>query len=513
MPNEDRSGVGRQPRGAVTSAPTTDPAGEAGQDPGGSVDSEPVAGEGADWTVLAEAGHVPQPDRPVSWRRIVVQSVLATIALLSVVAGAGTFAARRAAELESVNDALQVTDLLARAVVIPHLEDALLSADPATAAAAVAKLDPVIRSGVLSGSVVRVKLWSATGRIVYADESRLIGDTFTLDADQRAVLASPRIRGDVSDLKRPENRYEVTERKLLEVYRPVWTPSGKPLLFETYLRYDAVTSRSTQLWRGFAGITISSLLLLVVLQAPLIWALVGRSRRAQRQRELALDRAVSASDAERRRIAATLHDGAVQDLVGSALVVAGAADRARAHGEDELAASLDTAAGTVRASVGGLRSLLVDIYPPSLRDAGLAAALNDLVASVRARDIDVRLRVPSGLELSPRAEAAIFRVAQECLRNAARHSGARTVSVTVTPNSVTSDSVTPESVTSDSGIARLEVADDGCGFDPAAALANPPEGHFGLRLLADLARDSGAALSVASAPGEGTRWRLEVPAG
>jgi signal transduction histidine kinase len=52
------------------------------------------------------------------------------------------------------------------------------------------------------------------------------------------------------------------------------------------------------------------------------------------------------------------------------------------------------------------------------------------------------------------------------------------------------------------------VADDGRGFDPDAV----PEGHFGLRLLADLARDAGGRLDVSSAPGAGTVVRMEVPA-
>jgi signal transduction histidine kinase len=448
------------------------------------------------WTVLTADSEDARPDRPLSWRRIVIQAVLAVLVVFSVVAVAGTIAARRAAESESVNDALQVTDLLAGAVVIPALEDAILSSDPATAAAAVDRLDHVVRKGVMVGPIVRVKLWAPDGRIVYSDETRLIGERFALGEDEREVLRSPSTRADISDLRGVENRFERAQGKLLEVYRPVWTPSGLPLLFETYSHYETVTARSAQLTRGFGGITISSLLLVLVLQAPLTWALVGRVRRAQRQREVLLDRAVSASEEERRRIAATLHDGAVQDLTASAFAVAGVADRARSAGQESLAERLDAVAGTVRASIGGLRSLLVDIYPPSLRKSGLAAALGDLVTTLRSRDVDVRLSVPSRLELPPQVEEVVFRVAQECLRNAARHANAERVTV---------------SVEATDRAARLDVADDGVGFDPGSALADPSEGHFGLRVLADLAKDANAVLSVSSAPAKGTRWRLEVP--
>ena len=57
---------------------------------------------------------------------------------------------------------------------------------------------------------------------------------------------------------------------------------------------------------------------------------------------------------------------------------------------------------------------------------------------------------------------------------------------------------------------RSIVSDDGVGFDAVAVLAEPPEGHLGLRVMADLAEQAGAQLSVASAPGAGTRWRLVV---
>jgi two-component system NarL family sensor kinase len=67
------------------------------------------------------------------------------------------------------------------------------------------------------------------------------------------------------------------------------------------------------------------------------------------------------------------------------------------------------------------------------------------------------------------------------------------------------------SLTRSSGAIVLVVADDGRGFDPSTLLNDPERGHFGLRILGDLAASSGAALDVASAPGEGTRWRLTLP--
>jgi signal transduction histidine kinase len=448
------------------------------------------------WMVLSAGTPADPPDAPVSWRRIVAQAIAAATVVFIIVAAAGTVAARKASEKESVNVALQTTGVLATSVVEPVLNDDLLSTDPVTAEAARAKLDQVVHERVLSDVVIRVKIWTAAGTIVYSDEPRLVGDTFPLSAEERHALDVPSTKAAVTDLKLPENRFEAGERKLLEVYRPVWTPGHASLLFETYSRYDQVAMRSGQLWRGFAGITLTSMLLLMVCFTPLIWALVARLRRSQRQHDLLRDRAISASEQERRRIAGTLHDGVVQELAGVSFVVAGAADRARSAGDDALAGRLQTVAGTVRASIGGLRSLLVDIYPATLRDAGLSVALTDLVATLRSRDIAVDLDIPDELDLPPQTEALVFRVAQEVLRNAARHSGAGAVSLRLRQIN---------------GVVLLDISDDGAGFDVAAVLANPPEGHLGMRLLADAAAETGATLSVASAPARGTRWRLEVP--
>jgi signal transduction histidine kinase len=294
-----------------------------------------------------------------------------------------SFAASRLAEREAVNDAAHTTNLLALAVVQPVLQDALLTGD----AAAYDALDRVVRERVLPNGIVRVKLWAPDGRIVYADETRLVGQRFTLGDDQRATLAQPQTRAEVSDLNRSENEFERYGGKLLEVYRPVWTPSGAELLFEVYGDYEPVSARAFDLWRGLAGVLASSLLLLLVLMAPIIWRLLDRLGAAQAQRESVLRASVEASARERRRIAADLHDGPVQDLVASSLAVSVAAASARSDERTGLAATITEAASTVRASVASLRSLLVDIYPERLADAGLAAAVADLARPLAGRGI------------------------------------------------------------------------------------------------------------------------------
>ena len=105
----------------------------------------------------------------------------------------------------------------------------------------------------------------------------------------------------------------------------------------------------------------------------------------------------------------------------------------------------------------------------------------------------LELAPQSGLD--PAGERLVFRVAQECLNNrAACLSGYVHLMLEQAP-----------------GAAVLEIIDDGVGFDAAAALAHPAQGHFGLRVLGDVASDAAAELRVSSAPGSGTAWRLRVP--
>lgn len=494
---------GRQPiraphrTGLQTAGSRTTPAGTSGRPSGGEPKDGSTSATGARRRPelievrLSQAGRRAAPRHPPPLRRLVIQVAAAAFTMVALVAIAGVEASRQTAEHESINYARQVTDLLAEGVVQPVLTDAVVAGDRD----ALDRLDSVIRSVILTRSIIRVKVWAGDGRVVYSDEGRLVGRTFPLDSNERRALDKRSTSAELSDLNRPENQFERAQGKMLEVYRPVWTLEGTRLLFETYSRYAEVTVRARQLWLGFASIVLTTLLATIVMIFPLGWALSSRLRRSQHQREHALARAVEASDNERRRIAATLHDGVVQELSAISYVVSSAADRA--DGVDaQLAERLRVAASGVRASIGGLRSLLVDVYPPALRAAGIAPALRDLAGMLRPRGIDVELDLTDSVDLDGQDESLVFRIAQEIIRNIGRHSGARAVRVTLDQVGTT---------------AILTITDDGVGFDPRRAVATTREGHFGLNLMTDLATEAGAHLSVASAAGRGTRWRLEVP--
>ncbi|PPF78910.1 hypothetical protein C5B96_13840 [Subtercola sp. Z020] len=543
------------------------------------------------WIVLSRS--TTRTDRAeLDRRRLLAWVGLAALGVIALVVVLGLLAARALAETEAVNGAAQRADLIAGGLIEPDLTDGLLVGDPA----ALSRIDEVVRAHVLNLSVSRVKIWAPSGAIVYSDESALIGQAFEFGDDEIEALEEPGVRAEVSNLDAPENVFETGSGKLLETYRAVHSPSGQEFLFEAYFRYDEVDDRTEQLFGGFAALTVSSIVLLVLLLAPVLWRLLRLLERSREQREELLQRALDASAAERRRIAGTLHDGVVQDLAGLSFALAGSAERASTTGDAALAADLTRSAGTVRGTIGGLRSLLVDIYPPSLETAGIGAALDDLAAGLRSRGVEVEVAVADTLVLDARQSRLVFRVAQECLVNAAKHSGAAHVTIALGPppssplpdarslplsplppsslplppsslplptdarpaHAGTTDPVGAAAVSNtrrmhagmadpvgvaaasntasarsaarpDDGapaldtagpastggaryaVAQLDIVDDGAGFDAASVLAAPAEGHFGLRVLADVVSEAGAELALRTAPGAGTHWRLRVP--
>jgi two-component system NarL family sensor kinase len=392
---------------------------------------------------------------------------------------------RRTGTDEAIEDAKRITRLAGQGIVEPAVTDALLRGDPG----AVERVDRAVRERVLVDPVVRVKLWTQDGRIVYSDERRLIGARYELDEEDAESLERGGVHAEVSDLAGDENRFERPYGELLEVYLPIETPSGEPLLFESYMRFSSVAASGQQLWREFAPGLLGALLLLWLIQLPLAWRLACRLRENHRHREELLERALDASDRERRKIAHDLHDGVVQSLAGLSYSLSGDAERA----PPEVADALRGAARETRTAIRELRSLLVEIYPPDLHRVGLTVALNDLVAQLEHREVEASVDVPLDLQLPAETEALFYRITQEALRNVVAHAGARHVAV---------------SVRQDERRSTLVVEDDGLGFDTAA---DGRDGHFGLRMIDDATRDAGGTAQIESERGRGTRIRIEVP--
>ena len=439
------------------------------------------------------ADSAPDP-RPASVTRAVAQFVVAGLIAVAVFFVGTFFVIRDLGRRDALRNARQYATLAGQGIVEPALSRGALAGD----AKGRERIDRIVQERVLNEGVVRVKIWDARGRIVYSDEPRLIGARYELGSDEVETLRLGDAKADLSDLSRPENRFERQFGPLYEVYTRIRAPDGAPLLFETYQRSSALVSSGRRIWRPFAIALLGSLLLLWLIQVPLAWRLARKLQRSQLDRERLLVHALEASADERRRIAADLHDGVVQDLAGMSFSLEAAAHDRVEPPPPGLRAALLEAAATTRASIRQLRTLLVEIHPPNLRSAGLGAALGDLLAPLKARGITTNLELVGTLDLGRDTELLVFRAAGEAIRNVQHHAGATNVTLRL-------ESIAHE--------VRLQVDDDGVGFSTDRGAQRQAEGHVGLVLLASIAARHGGTLDVESEPGAGTRFLLEVPRG
>jgi len=438
----------------------------------------------------SEAGVFDGTGTPPSVGRAVAQFVVAGLVAVVVFGVVGLFVLRALGHREAIRNARQFAALAGQGIVEPTLDRRALAGDPR----ALSRLDRVVQERVLGAGVVRVKIWNSAGRIVYSDERQLIGSRYPLGADELETLRTGTAQAGLSDLGRPENRFERQIGPLYEVYTRIRGPNGEPLLFETYQRSSALVSSGRDIWLPFAAALLGGLLLLWLIQVPLAWRLARRLQRSHAERERLLQLAVESSAEERRRIAADLHDGVVQDLAGVSYSLSAAAESTKPL--VDLRGPLVAAASTTRAAIRQLRTLLVEIHPPNLRSAGLAAALRDLLAPLSARGIETELEIADGVELGADTELLVFRAAGEAIRNVQRHAEATTVRV---------------SLDSSGDTVRLVVVDNGVGFSSAERERRRSQGHVGLALLEELAARWGGTFDVERGPEGGTRFVFEVP--
>jgi two-component system, NarL family, sensor histidine kinase UhpB len=217
-------------------------------------------------------------------------------------------------------------------------------------------------------------------------------------------------------------------------------------------------------------------------------AFLRMMRRLEAERRRAGSAALRAQEEERARVARDLHDEVNQSLTGLLLRLEAARETAPPELEGELAETKALA----NQAMTELLSLARQLRPTALDDLGLAAAIEgqvDRLGGEIATSLDVEGNFS---DLGGDAQLVVYRVAQEALSNAARHSGAGRVEVRLRRT--------------DSGGVTLEVADDGRGF-----AFDESERGLGIGGMRERALLIGAELTIESRPGHGTTVRLTVP--
>ncbi|MGH8992310.1 MAG: GAF domain-containing sensor histidine kinase [Acidimicrobiia bacterium] len=203
-------------------------------------------------------------------------------------------------------------------------------------------------------------------------------------------------------------------------------------------------------------------------------------------------RTIELQEMERHRLAGEIHDGISQRVVSLCFRLS-AAEALLPTNTAEAAVELAEAKALANAALDETRRAISGLRPSVLDDLGLAAGLDHLARGMPGLEADVDV---TPCVLPPHVETALFRIAQEALQNVAKHARATSVRVMLIDDP-------------GAGVVRLEVADDGVGFDPA----NRRPDAYGLAGMAERAALTGARLEVSSRSGGGTTVAVTVPRG
>jgi two-component system, NarL family, sensor kinase len=231
----------------------------------------------------------------------------------------------------------------------------------------------------------------------------------------------------------------------------------------------------------------------VGLGCALLSLLLGRRtelvNRLAEERARLLDDALEAEQRERRTLAESLHDHALQNLLSARHDVEEAADAA-SH------PALDRADAALVATVRELRDAVFELHPYVLDEAGLQAALRSVAQQAESRG-GLVLALDLHYDGRHPRESLLFSAARELLSNVVRHAEADRLAVRLAEAG---------------GEVELVVEDDGRGFPPERLAERLAEGHVGLASQRVRIEAAGGSLHVASAPGEGTRVVIRLPA-
>ena len=206
-------------------------------------------------------------------------------------------------------------------------------------------------------------------------------------------------------------------------------------------------------------------------------------------------RELRAAEEERRRIARELHDETAQQLSALLLHLRAASTRSDGGAPPEF---LDELHEGILAAAEGVRRIARGLRPPALDELGIHSALEGHLRSVaEATDVALELDLPPiDTPLSEEAQLVLYRVVQEALANAVRHSGATRIRVGLS--------------STDEGVTAL-VEDDGLGF-ALEEVRLAESGALGIVGMTERTRGVGGRLDISSEPGRGTRVEIRLPA-
>lgn len=429
----------------------------------------------------------------VSVRETMERFALAMVFTLAAVGGTGVALASRIAHDESLDDAAYGATRMATA-----LAGTTVYADERHPgyAAGLRELDRLAKRMIAERLVLRVKVWSADGTVIYSDEPRQVGRRFTLAPEDRHLFETGGAHAELTDLDASENRFDrglgMRDEVIVEVYAAFETLDGERLLFEGYLPAESLMHHRQDLLVTLLPAMALGPLLMVIALLPIVLGLVRNLHDADEQRMRWVRDMFRARREERRRVARELHDQVLPELAGVRLSLDLAAQELDTRGS--LPPSVLRSAGAeMSEQMGNIRALLSELRTPAVERLGLSGALRDLGEPLVESGVDLTVAVVAE-DLGEEEVQTVYATVREGLRNAQRHAQAQRVLV---------------QVTTDADELVVVVSDDGCG-PPPEAQAGLRSDH-GLGLLADIVAEIGGVLSLRPVPEGGATLELRLP--
>jgi two-component system, NarL family, sensor kinase len=413
--------------------------------------------------------------------------VVAVLALAAVAAGS-VLVSREVAERSALDEAERTAVRLGQHLITPALAEALAGVPGRWD-----ELDRRVADRLGDGSIESVAVWIPPGEILFSSEEELEGLVSEPSDGVRDAWAGKVVASVDESLARGRSAGADGDPRV-EVHVPLAIGEAQ-LALEVRFSQDVILRQTELLTGEIIPLTVGSLLLLQVVQIPIATWLVRRLRRHEVERADLLALTHTASERERRSIAADVHDGPVQDLAG----VSYALSALRSSVPVDRQPTVDRLVSSVREAVGSLRRLIVDLYPPDLSGPGLAPAVDDLAERLRTEGVDVQLTAEPLPDLAPEVAAAVYRSAKEALVNVGKHACATHVRIELAPVG-----------RGGSRAVRLVVTDDGVGLAGRDGDGHR-DGHLGLRMLRERAEDLGGTARVRGRPGGGTSVEVVVP--
>ena len=405
--------------------------------------------------------------------------------------------------------------------VAPHLQE--LAAQNEIGAAEKAQLDALLNNTPLGEQIFAFKVWNRDGRVLYANNPDLVGQTFPIKTELAEALAG-KVAAEISALDAEENVAERARGKpLLEIYSPV-RRAGTDELIAVAEFYQAIDELQTdvaetvrQTWLIVGGITVVMYLLLagfvrfasttIARQQTELSAQVMRlqellHKNAELDERVRRAAAQSATLNERvlRRISAELHDGPAQDLGLAQLKLDNVLETVEVRqtkGQECVEApDLAMVQDSLQHALREIRAISAGMGVPELSNLSPDEIVTRVVRT-HERRTNTRVDLETDAlpaQISMPVKIALYRVIQEALTNAYRHAQGTGQSVRVAAQN---------------NVLTIRVSDTGPGINGHAA--DDTTEHLGVLGMRDRVESLGGTFQIVSQTGQGTQVIAQLP--